>query len=483
MKINLVLRRALLSLSHPVSIAAIIVVLLNDHWWRRVAPSWFTGKIGDFAWLIFAPFLLAVILAWLLPRREKIVGAVAIIGVGLIFGLAKTVPAFHALTIGVLEFLTGWPNVLRLDPTDLLAMPALLIAWWIWEHSATRSIHLPNRGWVLLPLAVLATMADSAQANYGINCLEQKEGAILAVSSYSSYASRDGGLTWTESDIEPEARYCRLEANEVVGPDNKLQRFRFTANGQVERSDDGGQTWQAEYLLQDVTEAQQVYVGQNQRGNPSVVSGALDAVIDASTGNLIVGVGYQGVLVRTPDGTWQAIGMGQYQPIDLHQPDTVVSLLAGEILAALVVFVLTVGTTAPGKLSRKARLGLLLGWLAFGGGVAIRVMFLQPGGYSQTGSQFFVYGVIIAGVLAAMVAVVRLTALFKINATAVWATLGVSVLAALLFLVPFIVWSQNGIPSYVSALTYAAVLVVVTCIVGQRYLRRHAVAPQSLTTA
>jgi hypothetical protein len=403
--------------------------------------------------------------------------------VGLIFGLAKTVPAFHALAIDVLEFLTGWPNVLRLDSADLIALPALLIAWWIWEKSATRSIRLSNRGWVLLPLAVLATMADSAQANYGINCLEQKEGAILAISAYSSYTSRDGGLTWTASDIEPKTRYCGLKVSEVSNSINQRERFRFTANGQVERSDDGGQTWQAEYLFQGVTEAQQVYVGQNQRGNPSVVSGALDAVIDASTGNLIIGVGYQGVLVRTPDGTWQAIGVGQYQPIDLHQPDTVVSLLAGEILAALVVFVLTVATIAPGKLSRKARLGLLLGWLAFSGGVAIRVMFLQPGGYSQTGNQFFAYGVVIAGLLAAVVAAIRLTAMFKLNPTAVWATLGVSALASLLFLVPFLVWSQNGIPSYISALTYAAVLVVVTCIVGQRYLRRYAITPHNLTTA
>ena len=131
MRNNPAFRRALLALSHPVSILGVIVVLLNDHWWRHAAPSWFTGKIGDFAWLIFAPFLLAAILAWLFPRREKFVGYAAIIGVGLIFGLAKTVPAFHALTIDVLEFLTGWPNVLRMDPTDLLALPALLIAWWI----------------------------------------------------------------------------------------------------------------------------------------------------------------------------------------------------------------------------------------------------------------------------------------------------------------------------------------------------------------
>ncbi len=65
---NIAFRRALITLSHPASIAALIMVLLNDHGWRRVAPSWFTGKIGDLAWLIGAPFLLAAAQAWL-PKR------------------------------------------------------------------------------------------------------------------------------------------------------------------------------------------------------------------------------------------------------------------------------------------------------------------------------------------------------------------------------------------------------------------------------
>jgi hypothetical protein len=477
---NASFRRALLSLSHPISILGIIVVLLNDHWWRRTAPSWFTGKIGDFAWLIFAPFLLAALLAWLFPWREKFVGYVSIIGVGLIFGLAKTVPAFHALTIDVLEFLTGWPNVLKLDPTDLLSLPALLIAWWIWERLTNRSFRLADRGWVLLPLAVFATMADSAMPSYGINCLEQKNDLILAVDTHVTYASRDGGLTWTDSDLEPKTRYCGLQVSEVSNPVDQRERFRFSEGGTVERSPDGGQTWQAEYLLQDATEAQQVYIGQNQRGNPSLASGALDALIDPKTGNLIVGVGYQGVLVRTPAGSWQAIGVGEYRPVDLQRPETIVSLLAGEILAALVVFALAVGTIAWGKLLRRPRLGLLLGWLAFGGGMVVRVMFLSPGGYSQTGSQFFAYGTLIAGVIGVIVAATCLMAMFKRNPAAGWATVGMSALAALLFLVPFLVWSQDGIPSYVAALAFALVLVGVTCLAGYHYLRRYDIKPDTL---
>ena len=474
---NSTFRHALISLSHPVSVAAILIVLLNDHWWRCVAPSWFTGKIGDFAWLIFAPFLFAALLAWLAPRREKLVGYAAIVGVGLIFGLAKTVPAFHALTIGVLEFLTGWPNVLRLDPTDLLSLPALLIAWWIWAQSATRSLRLPQRGWVLLPLAVLATMADSAQPNPGIACVQQVDGQILASDVYygnGTYVSRDGGLSWLPDANKTSTNECRGSSQEMISPQDPLIHFRVNGR-QIERSDDGGYTWQIEYALQDMTDAQQVYAGQNEGGNPAMISGGLVAVIDATSGNLIVSAGHQGVLVRTPAGAWQAIGVGAYQPIDLHQPATVVSLLAGEILAALVVFALAIGIMAPGKLSLKVRLLLIFSWLTMGGAIVVRIMFLEPGSYSQLGSQFFVYGVVSAGLLAAVVAAIRLNALFRFNPTAIWATLGLSTLAALFFLMPFIVWSQNGIPFYVTALGYAGVLVVATCLVGRRYLRRYAV--------
>jgi hypothetical protein len=38
-----------MSLSHPIAIVALIALLFNDHVWRRVAPSWLTGKMGDFA--------------------------------------------------------------------------------------------------------------------------------------------------------------------------------------------------------------------------------------------------------------------------------------------------------------------------------------------------------------------------------------------------------------------------------------------------
>jgi hypothetical protein len=111
MKRNAAFYRALQLLIHPVSVTAILVVLINDHVLRRLWPSWMTGKIGDLAWLVFAPFVLAALLAWVTPRavaaHPNRLGGLAIALVGVHFALAKTVPFFHMLTVRAIEIATA----------------------------------------------------------------------------------------------------------------------------------------------------------------------------------------------------------------------------------------------------------------------------------------------------------------------------------------------------------------------------------------
>ncbi|HSD84881.1 MAG TPA: hypothetical protein VLG46_13525 [Anaerolineae bacterium] len=528
---TLAFRRTLLSVSHPLSIAAIIVVLLNDHWWRRVAPSWFTGKIGDFAWLIFAPFLLAALLAWVFPRRERLVGYASIIGVGLIFGLAKTVPAFHALTIDVLELLTGWPNILRMDPTDLIALPALLIAWRIWEQSAPRSFRLADRGWVLLPLAVLATMADSPAPNLGITSFCQKDGQIFTGDIFASYTSVDGGLTWQASTTPPKDQVCDKHASEVVSPSDPRLRFRYDSAGVIERSDDGGQTWQREYAVAPLSQAQSAYARQ---GSPTAVlwTGPLNIMIDARTGNALFALGHQGVLVRTPAGEWRTAKVGPYHAIDLRRPEEMISLLSGEMLLAGVLIVLVIAVIAP--LARSiSLLPLTILVIALGGiafvvtGIAlgsydaslilpallvvpiILLIYIRRGGRGATltsaalavswvgwlATWFIaapamatgylrgipVLGAIAAAIFGVPVALKLLVGVFRVNPKAARLTIGWGALTALLFMVPFIVWAQDGIPYYYTAVVYGMVLVAVMCFVGYRYLHQYVSAPASLT--
>ncbi|HEX2619895.1 MAG TPA: hypothetical protein VHL11_07105, partial [Phototrophicaceae bacterium] len=83
---------------HPVTLLMILLLLINDHWLRIVHPTWLTGKLGDIAWLSFAPLMVAIPLLWIIPRRlphrEQWVAWIAFGGVGIWFGVAKTIPAF-----------------------------------------------------------------------------------------------------------------------------------------------------------------------------------------------------------------------------------------------------------------------------------------------------------------------------------------------------------------------------------------------------
>src|SRR5512138_2175453 len=105
-------RQALALLAHPLSLGAVGLLLVNDFLFRRLWPSWLTGKLGDAAWMVFVPFFLAALLAWLVPARlHKVHGRVtfalafAITGLG--FGLVKAVPAAHQLATRIFAAILG----------------------------------------------------------------------------------------------------------------------------------------------------------------------------------------------------------------------------------------------------------------------------------------------------------------------------------------------------------------------------------------
>lgn len=134
---------------HPVPLGALVVLVLNDHWWKRGHPSFVTGKLSDVAGLIFFPLLLQAIgeiggawagVRWGPSRRALLV---AIVATAVIFGLAKTWAPMNAL-VRTGDAALRWPlrfvwavahhraapplggSVLVRDPSDLVALPAAL---------------------------------------------------------------------------------------------------------------------------------------------------------------------------------------------------------------------------------------------------------------------------------------------------------------------------------------------------------------------
>ena len=137
------------ALQHPVALAALVLLVVNDHILKAASPGWLTGKLSDVAGLVFFPLLVAAAVE-LASRRDVAARAVAgvAIAVGVGFAAIKLwSPASDAYRVGLAAL--QWPAhalvavldsatlpaigrvQLTADPTDLLALPALLVPVWL----------------------------------------------------------------------------------------------------------------------------------------------------------------------------------------------------------------------------------------------------------------------------------------------------------------------------------------------------------------
>lgn len=132
------------SLSHPGSIAAVSLLLLNDHVLKAAWPSWTTGKLSDVAGMVFFPLLLAALAELFLPLRRpthRQVLAACIGATAAVFASVQLIPVAanaYSEIMGALQWpfrfaldSTANPLAVRVtpDPSDLLALPALVVAW------------------------------------------------------------------------------------------------------------------------------------------------------------------------------------------------------------------------------------------------------------------------------------------------------------------------------------------------------------------
>jgi hypothetical protein len=132
------------------------------------------------------------------------------------------------------------------------------------------------------------------------------------------FASADGGLTWgpvyyfyarqcnetpqSFSQATPEGEF-RLELGQGIS-------FDGLAHGSIDTS------FLSDPLFRMLTADQ--YEGRSgTRANytATVVGGPYDAVVDPLSGNLVVAMGLQGLLVRTPGGEWNWVGVGNFQKV------------------------------------------------------------------------------------------------------------------------------------------------------------------------
>ena len=150
-----------LLLLHPLAVTAVAVLVVNDHLVKSAWPGVVSGKLSDIAGLVFFPLLLAsvaeVVVLRLGPRRlmplrmpPRLALGAAIVLTAVGFTLVKTVAVATAafdLALGFGQWVVAFgpisgaaliPTSTTTDPTDLVALPALAVAWWIGEGQSTK---------------------------------------------------------------------------------------------------------------------------------------------------------------------------------------------------------------------------------------------------------------------------------------------------------------------------------------------------------
>lgn len=153
--------RALLT---PTWIVALALLVANDHWLKGagLVPGALTGKLSDFAGMIVAPVLLAVVLR-VRTRRALLACHLA---VGAVFAAIQLSPAFAGQWSALMGLL-GHPWTITCDSSDLVALPFLGLAWALLvpEMDGSRPALIPIQRSAVAALSVLGLWSTVATSD------------------------------------------------------------------------------------------------------------------------------------------------------------------------------------------------------------------------------------------------------------------------------------------------------------------------------
>ena len=197
------------------SLAAIALLLLNDHVLKATAPSIVTDKLSDFAGLFFAPYALLTVVGLLWANRLSEAAAVrlAILGFLLIGACFAAVKLSAAAARPLLEALTvalGVPTAIVQDPTDLIALVVLPASFILWRRRL-RWQYVAGRGHAhaVVVCAALASMVATSQARPWVASIavdpmdaDTMYAVLASTVADGVYGTHDGGRHWARGTAD-----------------------------------------------------------------------------------------------------------------------------------------------------------------------------------------------------------------------------------------------------------------------------------------
>ncbi|MFD0735499.1 hypothetical protein [Planotetraspora mira] len=295
-------------LGHPLTVIAVVVLLLNDHLFKALWPGPVTGKLSDFAGLIVAPPLLN-----LLIRRPR----VSILLTGAAFTLVKTTAVGAVLASEAWTLVWGPSRVLA-DPTDLIALPALYAAWWTWNRPGARAVRLA-RAAVLIPVTVLAVAATGAAdifRPYSAYAVDVVDGMIVVSTRGGSsmgppatnFASSDGGNSWSSWAVPVPS----LPRTSACVPDQPDRCYRIVPDRlKVEESRNG--RWVTAWEISPSGQDRLTRAHATKFPEDTEAVASLGIAIQKFSGGYVVVVanGADGIALRDTAGAWRRLGWAE----------------------------------------------------------------------------------------------------------------------------------------------------------------------------
>ena len=211
---------SLTALASPLSLVAIAILLINDHFLKQLWPSALTGKLSDFAGLYFAPYVvLALLLSIPITARARplAVGAAVYVAVAAVFAALKLSQSTAAPLLAVASAL-GFPLLIAADPTDLAALFVLPLSYSAWSARMGAPAVRPRRVRHVgtLAAAALSMLATSGPPQPSVTSLaaDTRGDSIYATVAYTTAA--DG--TYVLDMADGSWRLLSREPGVIAGP-------------------------------------------------------------------------------------------------------------------------------------------------------------------------------------------------------------------------------------------------------------------------